>query len=66
MNVSFIINSTRKLSVFAKEVIALVAESDELQGKTYYTKSPKHAIEIAREIASNSDLIFAVGGDGAF
>ncbi|NOQ75141.1 MAG: YegS/Rv2252/BmrU family lipid kinase [Crocinitomix sp.] len=49
---------------YQKEVIALVAESDELQGKTYHTKSPKHAIEIAKEVASKSDLIIAVGGDG--
>jgi YegS/Rv2252/BmrU family lipid kinase len=64
MNVSFIINSTRKLSAFAKAVMALVEDSDDLQGKTYYTMSPKHAIDIAQEIAANSDLIVAVGGDG--
>lgn len=64
MNVSFIINSARKLTVFAKDVIALVEASDELQGNYYYTDSPKHAIQIANEILSSADLIVAVGGDG--
>ncbi|MFD1553221.1 hypothetical protein DNU06_15270 [Putridiphycobacter roseus] len=64
MKVAFIINSTRKLSKFATKVIALVDDSTELQGESYYTQSTKHAIEIANQIAFDTDLIVAVGGDG--
>lgn len=64
MRVSFIINSTRKLSSFAEDVIALVEESNELQGSYHYTNGPKHAVDIANEQAAVVDLIVAVGGDG--
>jgi diacylglycerol kinase (ATP) len=64
MRLSFIINSTRKLSKFASDVMALVEASDELDGKYLYTTHAKHAIDLAYQETSEADLIVAVGGDG--
>lgn len=66
MNIAFIINSTRKLSKFAKEVLALVEASTVLNGKLYYTTYAKHAESIAKEIIGTFDVLVAIGGDGTF
>lgn len=66
IQVSFIINSSRKFSPLALRAITLAKQSSVLNVQEIRTDFSGHATELANQQASNCDIIVAVGGDGTF
>ena len=64
IKVSFIINSTQKLTKYVNEVISLAKKSLKIDVTICYTKHEKHAKTLAEAESNKSDIIIAVGGDG--
>lgn len=66
IQVSIVINSTRKLSPKALRAINLAKESNVLNVEEFNTSFVGHAKAIAKQQVVNSEIIVAVGGDGTF
>lgn len=64
MNVTVIINGSRKLSSVAKLALKLLNAVPELDVLQIYTEGPKHATFLAIQHAEKTDCIVAIGGDG--